>query len=163
MTTQEQVNICAQKLRMAVIVFLLQNDLLSCNATKSVDEDELQWRAKKIYAMPCCTAQLKRLFNDCHELRRERGQFPAPVSVIDLEYCLKNRSIGYRSSQQIKLSWLPKKEDRELRCLEEFRNISAIYQKLIANGQKIIAPQTQPRICAEAEQIINKIHNQLTA
>lgn len=161
MNTQEQINALSDSLRMAVIVYLIQTDLLECNSTKGVDEKELEWRAKQIFEMPCCTAQLKSLFSDCHDLQRERGQFPTPVSIMDLRYCLKNRYIGFGCKQNLKLSWLPKKEDRELRGLKEFKAIAGVYKKLIAAGKSIIAPKRDSS--NEISLIVENIQRRLTA
>jgi len=130
------VNEMAKNLRIACIRVLLSNDLLEHNAAKSVDETELAWRANEIDKLPIPTARLKKLFADCHQLRVDRGEFPKPVSVADLKYCVQYRAVGYRCSNICKNPWLPAKEDLELRALPEFKQLANHYLQV----GKVIAP-----------------------
>lgn len=153
---QQNINNLAKALRIACIRQLLSTDLLKHNATKTVDEAELAWRANEIYKLPIPTARLKNLFADCHQLRSDRGEFPHPVSVADLEYCVKQRAVGYRSSNICKYPWLPSKEDKELRALPEFRMLANVYK----NAGKVIAPAKEMKD-TEANLITSHLLKQL--
>ena len=104
---QEQVNNLAKALRLQVIEALIKEDRIKYNAQRPTDE-EMLYMVTAIDKLPCCTALLRRLFEDAHEMHEEKGMFPHAVTVGDLEWCLKNRGIGYRSIQRVKHSWLPR-------------------------------------------------------
>ena len=120
---QEKVNYLSRLLRVQVIEFLVKEDRIKHGAAPLSDE-ELEFYKHSINKMSCCTAQLRRLFDDAHDMHEEKGMFPHAVTVGDLEWCLKYRTIGYSSTQNVKHSWLPKKEDAELRTLPAFRAIA---------------------------------------
>jgi len=145
MDIQEQVNTMVKNLRMAVIKKLLMHDIYKFGAAKTVDEAEIAWRANEIYKMDIPTANLKRLFEDCHEYCREIGMFDGPVRIADLEFCVKKRCIGFKCSGMVKNNWLPRNTDPELRALPEFKKLAELY---ISNGNRAIAP-TQTKTTAE--------------
>lgn len=138
MDIQGQVNIMAKALRIAVIKHLLLTDLYRFNASKSVDDAEIEWRANEINRLEISTGNMKSLFEDCHEYVREIGQFDGPVKIADLEFCARKRAVGYVCSNRFPLNWLPRKKDTELRALPEFRAIASLY---MTNGGQAIPPK----------------------
>lgn len=157
---QDKVNYLARLLRVQVIEYLVKEDRLKYGAAQLSDE-ELEFHKQAINRMPCCTAMLRRLFDDAHEMHQEKGMFPHAVCVGDLEWCLKYRGIGYRSVQSVKHSWLPLKADTELRRLPAFKAISAVYRPLIDQGEKILPPVDHKAVESEANAIINEISTHL--
>ena len=155
---QEKVNYLSRLLRVQVIEFLVKEDRIKHGAAPLADE-ELEFFKHAVNKMPCCTAQLRRLFEDAHDMHEEKGMFPHAVTVGDLEWCLKYRIIGYSSTQNVKHSWLPKKEDTELRTLPAFRALAAVYRPLIDQGKKILPPVDRKAIESEAQAIINQVSN----
>ena len=155
---QEKVNYLSRLLRVQVIEFLVKEDRIKHGAAPLADE-ELEFFKHAVNKMPCCTAQLRRLFDDAHDMHEEKGMFPHAVTVGDLEWCLKYRIIGYSSTQNVKHSWLPKKEDTELRTLPAFRALAAVYRPLIDQGKKILPPVDRKAIESEAQAIINQVSN----
>lgn len=153
---QESVNKLSKLLRLQVIEYLLKKDCLDYNQPIP-SEEELTYRKRAINNMPCCTKMLKRLFQDAHEMHEEKGMFPHTACVGDLEWCLKNRNIGYRCCQNVKHSWLVAKEDIDLRQLPAFKQIAKIYTPMIQNRQAILAPTEQDRISKEALELINTV------
>ena len=157
---QEKVNYLSKLLRVQVIEHLVKEDRIKHGAAPLSDE-ELEFYKHSINKMPCCTAQLRRLFNDAHDMHEEKGMFPHAVTVGDLEWCLKFRMVGYSSTQNVKHSWLPKKEDSDLRTLPAFKALAEVYRPLIATGKKILPPVDRKAIESEAQAIINQVSFQL--
>lgn len=157
---QEQVNKLSKALRLQVIEALVKVDRIKYGAERLAD-DEMLYTVKCIDAMPCCTAMLRRLFEDAHDYHREIGMFPHPACIGDLEWCCKNRVIGYASVQNVRHSWLPLKADDDLRRLPAFRQLAAIYRPLIEAGKKILPPVDRKAIESEANAIINDLTNHL--
>ena len=157
---QNKVNYLAKLLRVQVIEHLVKEDRLKYGAAQLGDE-ELEFHKQAINKMPCCTAMLRRLFNDAHDMHDEKGMFPHAATVGDLEWCLKHRGIGYRSVQSVKNSWLPLKADADLRRLPAFRAISEVYRPLIAAGKPVLPPIDKKAIEHEANAIVNDIKNHL--
>ena len=155
---QEKVNYLSRLLRVQVIEFLVKEDRIKHGAAALADE-ELEFFKHAVNKMPCCTAQLRRLFEDAHDMHEEKGMFPHAVTVGDLEWCLKYRIIGYSSTQNVKHSWLPKKEDTELRTLPAFRALAEVYRPLIATGKNILPPVDRKAVESEAQAIINQVSN----
>ena len=157
---QDKVNYLARLLRVQVIEALVKEDRLKYGAAQLSDE-ELEFYKQYINRLPCCTAMLRRLFEDAHEMHEEKGMFPHAASVGDLEWCIKHRTIGYACVQNVKHSWLPLKADAELRRLPAFKAISTVYRPLIAAGKPILPPIDKKAIENEANEIINEIKNHL--
>lgn len=155
---QEKVNYLSRLLRVQVIEFLVKEDRIKHGAAPLADE-ELEFFKHAVNKMPCCTAQLRRLFEDAHDMHEEKGMFPHAVTVGDLEWCLKYRIIGYSSTQNVKHSWLPKKEDTELRTLPAFRALAEVYRPLVIAGKNILPPVDRKAIESEAQAIINQVSN----
>ena len=153
---QEKVNHLSRLLRVQVIEFLVKEDRIKHGAAPLSDE-ELEFFKHAVNKMPCCTAQLRRLFDDAHDMHEEKGMFPHAVTVGDLEWCLKFRTIGYSSTQNVKHSWLPKKEDTELRTLPAFRALAEVYRPLVIAGKNILPPVDRKAIESEAQAIINQV------
>lgn len=152
----QNINEMAKALRVACIRYLLSTDLLRHNAAKTVDETELLWRVKEICKLPIPTAKLRNLFEDCHQLRTDRGEFPRPVSVADIEFCVKQRAVGYRSSNICRTPWLPPKNDPELRALPEFKALANVY----LTAGKVIAPTAENKD-TETNLITNRLLTKL--
>lgn len=157
---QEAVNRAAKNLRIQVIEFLIKKDCMDYNQAIPSDE-ELAYRKHAINNLPCCTKLLKKLFRDAHDMHEEKGMFPHAVCISDLEWCLKNRNIGYGCSQSVKMDWLPYKEDAELRRLPGFVELANIYRPLLDAGKNILPPINKKAIESEALQIINGVAENL--
>lgn len=157
---QEQVNRLSKVLRLQVIETLVKIDRVKYGAQK-IEGEELFFTVKSIDALPCCTAQLRRLFEDAHDYHNDIGMYPHAASIGDLEYCCKNRVIGYGSTQNVPYYWLPKKEDGDLRTLPAFRQLSNIYRPLIAARKKILPPIDKATVTNEATAIINELSTHL--
>lgn len=157
---QEQVNKLSKALRLQVIEALIKEDRVKYNAGRPTDE-EMFYMVSFVNNLPCCTAMLRRLFEDAHDMHDEKGMFPHAASVGDLEWCMKHRGIGYRSTQNVKHSWLPLKADTELRRLPAFKELATIYCPLIEQGKKIMPPIDHKAVENEANAIINEISTHL--
>lgn len=155
---QDNVNHWARLLRVQVIEALVKEDRLKYGAAQLSDE-ELEFHKQYINRLPCCTAMLRRLFEDAHEMHEEKGIFPHAVTVGDLEWCLKYRTIGYASTQSVKHGWLPLKADSDLRRLPAFRALAEVYRPLVIAGKNILPPVDRKAIESEAQAIINKVSN----
>lgn len=153
MTNAEHVML-ASKLRMAVIRTLVIQDLLDNGALDNYEEKELEWRAREIYSLKCCTKMLPRLFKDVREMREEKGQFSKEVTVADLKWCLENRVIGYKCYQRTKYSWLPDKSEKKLRELSEYKAIANEYKLMLAKGMPILPPKYEQ---VKPIEILNKL------
>lgn len=151
---QQKVNELANILRKQVIAVLILEDRRKFGAAP-LSKDEYEWTAMKIYEMAVPTRMLKRLFEDCHEMQNDKGQMLHAANVGELEWCIKNRCIGYRSTLNVRHGWLPKKEDKELRRLPAFVELSKIY----TNANHVIAPipEQNPQQ-AEIAQICNAMN-----
>ena len=136
---QNRINSLAKKLRLQTIDFLIKKDIIDYKGKMPSDE-EFVYMTREVFKIKCCTKLLKKLFRDAHEMHEEKGMFPHTVSVSDLEWCIKNRHIGYGCTQAVAQPWLPYKEDHELRKLPAFVEIGAIYRGLIAQGKPILPP-----------------------
>ena len=157
---QSKVNYLARLLRVQAIEYLVKEDRLKYGAAQLSDE-ELEFHKQAINRMPCCTAMLRRLFEDAHEMHQEKGMFPHAVCIGDLEWCLKYRAIGYSSTQSVKHNWLPLKADADLRRLPAFKAIAAVYRPLIDQGKKILPPVDHKAVENEANAIINELSTHL--
>lgn len=157
---QDKVNYLARLLRVQVIEALVKEDRLKYGAAQLSDE-ELEFYKQYINRLPCCTAMLRRLFEDAHEMHEEKGMFPHAASVGDLEWCIKHRTIGYACVQSVKHSWLPLKSDADLRRLPAFKAIAAVYRPLIDQGKKILPPVDHKAVENEANAIINELSTHL--
>lgn len=158
--TQDKINHFSKLLRLQVIEYLIKLDCMTYNVPVPAEE-EIDFRKAMIFKMPCCTKLLKKLFRDAHDMHEEKGMFPHAVSVGDLEWCLRNRTIGYGCSQSVKQDWLPYKEDSELRRLPAFLELARIYKPMIDAGEKIIPPIDKEAIENEALAIINGVAKNL--
>ena len=134
---QAKIDSLTEQLRKQVIAALLVTDRRKFGA-QPLSADEYEWTAMENYKMPCPTRLLKRLFEDCHEMQNDKGQMLHAVNVGELEWCLKNRCIGYASVLNVKHGWLPKKSDTELRKLPAFVELKTIYKA----AKRVIAPTT---------------------
>ena len=157
---QEQVNRLSKALRLQVIETLVKIDRVKYGAQK-IDGEEMVFTVRCIDALPCCTAQLRNLFNDAHDYHEDIGMFPHAATIADLEYCCKKRSIGYSSTQDVSHYWLPKKEDGDLRTLPAFRQLAAVYRPLVAAGKKILPPMDHNAVVSEATAIVNELTTHL--
>ena len=153
---QEQVNSLAKTLRLQVIEVLIKEDRVKYNAPRPTDE-EMLYMVSFIDRLPCCTAMLRRLFEDAHEMHDEKGMFPHSVCIGDLEWCIKHRTIGYSCVQTVKNSWLPLKQDSDLRRLPAFSQLAKVYRPLIAAGKNILPPVDKKAIESEANAIVNEL------
>ena len=154
--TQDRINHFSKLLRLQVIEYLIKLDCMTYNVPVPAEE-EIDFRKAMIFKMPCCTKLLKKLFRDAHDMHEEKGMFPHAVSVGDLEWCLKNRTIGYSCTQRVQHGWLVAKEDEDLRRLPAFVELTRIYRPLIAAGKKILPPVEKKAIENEAMAIINEV------
>lgn len=159
-SVQNKVNHLARLLRVQVIETLVKEDRLKYGAAQLSDE-ELEFYKQYINRLPCCTAMLRRLFEDAHEMHEEKGMFPHAASVGDLEWCIKHRTIGYACVQAVKHSWLPLKSDADLRRLPAFRQLTNIYRPLIAAGKPILPPVDRKAVESEANAIVNELATNL--
>lgn len=160
-STQAQVNKLAKALRLQVIEALIKEDRVKYEG-KRPTEEEMSYMIGFVDRLPCCTALLRKLFRDAHEMHEEKGMFPHAVCMGDLEWCIKFRTIGYKSSQSVKNAWLPLKQDVELRRLPAFLALSKIYKPMIDAGKKILPPIDEKAIEHEALAIVNELANHLT-
>lgn len=157
---QEQVNTLAKALRLQVIEVLIKEDRIKYNAQRPTDE-EMLYMVGYIDRLPCCTALLRKLFDDAHDMHDEKGMFPHAACIGDLEWCLKYRHIGYTSIQSVPHSWLPLKADADLRRLPAFRQLTNIYRPLIAAGKRILPPVDRKAVESEANAIVNELATNL--
>ena len=159
--TQHTVNRLAKNLRLQVIEALFKEDRLKYEGKRPTD-DEMFYMVNAVDRLPCCTALLRRLFNDAHEMHEEKGMFPHAVCVGDLEWCIKNRTIGYGVTQSsVPNAWLPLKQDVELRRLPAFLELARIYRPMIEAGKRILPPIDQEKIENEALAIVNGLADKL--
>lgn len=152
---QETVNVLVKMLRVQIIERLIKEDHFRHNQPLP-SEEEMEYRKVAICKLPCCTKMLKKLFADAHRMHDDRGMFPHTVSVADLEWCLEHRYIGMQSN--VKYSWLPAKEDVELKQLPAFVKLDAIYRRI----KKALPPIDRNAIENEATAIVNNLTLNLT-
>ena len=162
MNTQENVNRLAKALRLQVIEYLVKEDIFKFRGERLNDAD-LMTTVRLIDRIPCCTRKLPELFRDAHRMHESKGMMPHCATVGDLEWCMDYRTIGYQCEQRIAHSWLPYKEDEELRRLPAFRQLAQVYAPLIQAGKKILPPVDERAVVSEAQAIINQVSNAITA
>lgn len=160
MNTQEQVNKFSKLLRMQVIEFLVKEDVFKYRGERLNDAD-LMMTVKLIDKIPCCTRKLPELFRDAHRYHENIGMMPHAATIADLEFCMKQRYIGFQCSQRIAHSWLPYKEDEDLRRLPAFKQLAQVYAPLIQAGKKILPPVDRKAVVSEAQAIINELATNL--
>lgn len=160
-STQAQVNKLAKALRLQVIEALIKEDRVKYEG-KRPTEEEMSYMIGFVDRLPCCTALLRKLFRDAHEMHEEKGMFPHAVCVGDLEWCIKNRTIGYGVTQSsVPNAWLPLKQDVDLRRLPAFLELARIYRPMIEAGKRILPPIDQEKIENEALAIVNGLADKL--
>lgn len=158
---QSEVNRLSLLLRLQVIEYLITEDRIKYGASPLPDEQMVVIK-RMVNKLPCCTKRLKDLFNDVHHMQEEKGMFPHPVNVGEMEWCLKNRQIGYVCIQRVRQSWLPFKEDKELRALPAFKMLTAVYRPMLANGKNPLPPIEEDKIQEEALAIVNCLTAKIT-
>ena len=161
MTVQDKVNSLAKLLRVQVIEYLVKEDLFKYRGERLNDAD-LMMTVKLIDKIPCCTRKLRSLFADAHQYHKDIGMMPHAATIADLEFCMKQRYIGFQCEQRIAHSWLPYKEDEDLRRLPAFKQLAQVYAPLIQAGKKIIPPVDRKAVVSEAQAIINQVSNAIT-
>lgn len=151
----------AAQIRREVIYYLLKNEFLA-NRQSVPEKETLAYEIEKIYAMPCQTKLLKRLFEEAREYRAERGFYPSAVTIADLEAALKNKAVGYACTQNVKYGFLPWRTDKELRALPSVRTLLEGYRLLLKQGKEIFLPAPEGTSESEAKKIAEIIANHLT-
>ena len=159
--TQEQVNRLAAQIRREVIYYLLKNEFLA-NRQSVPEKETLAYEIEKIYAMPCQTKLLKRLFEEAREYRAERGFYPSAVTIADIEAAYKNKAVGYACTQNVKYGFLPWKKDKELRALPAVKTLLEGYRFLLKAGKKIPLPLPTNRENKDLQSITNAVSGHLT-
>ena len=162
MNTQENVNRLAKALRLQVIEYLVKEDIFKFRGERLNDAD-LMMTVKLIDKIPCCTRKLPELFRDAHRYHEAKGMMPHAATIADLEFCMKQRYIGFTCEQRIAHSWLPYREDADLRRLPAFQQLAQVYAPLIQAGKKILPPVDERAVVSEAQAIINQVSNAITA
>lgn len=161
MTVQDKVNSLATLLRVQVIEYLVKEDVFKYRGERLNDAD-LMMTVKLIDKIPCCTRKLRSLFADAHQYHKDIGMMPHAATIADLEFCMKQRYIGFQCEQRIAHSWLPYKEDEDLRRLPAFKQLAQVYAPLIQAGKKILPPVDRKAVVIEAQAIINQVSNAIT-
>lgn len=133
---QQKVNELSRALRLQVIEALVKEDCVKYRAALPNDA-EMAYYIEFIDRLPCCTRKLADLFRDAHAYHDDIGMMPHAVTLADLEWCIKNRVIGYASMQNVKYAWLPAPADTMLRRLPAFCAIDALYKA----EKKVVAPK----------------------
>ena len=159
---QDKVNNLTKALRLQVIEYLVKEDIFKFRGERLNDAD-LMMTVKLIDKIPCCTRKLPELFRDAHRYHEDIGMMPHAATIADLEFCMKQRSIGFQCEQRIAHSWLPFKEDEDLRRLPAFKQLAQVYAPLIQAGKKILPPVDRKAVVSEAQAIINQVSNAITA
>lgn len=159
---QDKVNSLAKLLRVQVIEYLVKEDVFKYRGERLNDAD-LMMTVKLIDRIPCCTRKLPELFRDAHRYHEDIGMMPHAATIADLEFCMKQRYIGFTCEQRIAHSWLPYKEDTDLRRLPAFRQLAQVYAPLIQSGKRILPPVDESAVVSEAQAIINQVSNAITA
>lgn len=159
--TQEQVNRLAAQIRREVIYHLLKNEFLA-NRQSVPAKETLAYEIEKIYAMPCQTKLLKRLFEEAREYRAERGFYPSAVTIADLEAAYKSKAVGYACTQNVKYGFLPWKKDKELRTLPAVKVLLEGYRLLLKESKPILLPAPADAPSGDLKQITGAIAEHLT-
>lgn len=159
---QDKVNNLTKALRLQVIEYLVKEDVFKYRGERLNDAD-LAMTVAFIDKIPCCTRKLRSLFADAHQYHEDIGMMPHAATIADLEFCMKQRYIGFQCEQRIAHSWLPFKEDEDLRRLPAFKQLAQIYAPLIQAGKKILPPVDRKAVVSEAQAIINQVSNAITA
>lgn len=161
MDIQDKVNEFAKLLRVQIIEALIKEDCIKYGA-EIPDPWKLNFMVESVDKLKCCTRKLRTLFKDAHQYHEDIGMFPHAATIADLEYCMDKRFIGFSCEHRIPLSWLPYKEDEDLRRLPAFRKLAEIYKPLIAQGKKILPPINKNAVVDEAQAIINQVAQNIT-
>lgn len=100
------------EIRKAVITTLWADEYVKRGLEAPADEI-MERLCQMTFSIPCTTRQMKRLFEDAHELMAERNEADKVPTIPMLEWCLKYRCVGYSSVQSEggKYSWLPGLKD----------------------------------------------------
>lgn len=150
---QNRINTLCEALRKQVVSALIMEDRRKW-AAPALSGEEAIWTAQQIFALPVPTRMLRRLFEDAHKLQAARGEMLRPATVGELEWCIKNRSIGYPTSLRVPLGWLPAKEDADLRKLPAFQELKKIYTET----KLVVGPKIEPKkIDHETTELLNRI------
>ena len=155
---QSKINTLARALRLQVISYLVKEDIFKYRG-ENLNDADMSMTIELIDRIPCCTRKLRDLFKDAHRMHEDKGMMPHAVTIGDLEWCMEYRSIGYACEQRTAHSWLPYKEDEQLRKLPAFIELEKIYR----HEHKVIAPINQKAIINEAQAIINQVASNLTS
>lgn len=134
-STQITVNRLAKTLRLQIIEYLVKEDLFKFRGER-LNAEDLKKTIEIIYKIPCCTRKLRALFEDAHRMHEDKGMMPHSASIGDLEWCMRYRSIGYRSEHSISYAWLPEPKDSALKSLPAFIELDKIYKR----EKRAIAP-----------------------
>lgn len=159
---QDKVNNLTKALRLQVIEYLVKEDIFKYRGERLNDAD-LMMTVKLIDKIPCCTRKLPELFRDAHRMHEAKGMMPHAATIADLEFCMKQRYIGFQCEQRIAHSWFPYREDADLRRLPAFKQLAQVYAPLIQAGKKILPPIDKKAVVSEAQAIINQVSNAITA
>lgn len=127
-STQITVNRLAKTLRLQIIEYLVKEDLFKFRGER-LNAEDLKKTIEIIYKIPCCTRKLRALFEDAHRMHEDKGMMPHSASIGDLEWCMRYRSIGYRSAHTISFAWLPEPKDSALKKLPAFVELDRIYRE----------------------------------
>ena len=127
-STQITVNRLAKTLRLQIIEYLVKEDLFKFRGER-LNAEDLKKTIEIIYKIPCCTRKLRALFEDAHRMHEDKGMMPHSASIGDLEWCMRYRSIGYRSEHSISYAWLPEPKDSALKKLPAFVELDRIYRE----------------------------------
>ena len=127
-STQITVNRLAKTLRLQIIEYLVKEDLFKFRGER-LNAEDLKKTIEIIYKIPCCTRKLRALFEDAHRMHEDKGMMPHSATIGDLEWCMRYRSIGYRSEHSISYAWLPEPKDSALKKLPAFVELDRIYRE----------------------------------
>ena len=127
-STQITVNRLAKTLRLQIIEYLVKEDLFKFRGER-LNAEDLKKTIEIIYKIPCCTRKLRALFEDAHRMHEDKGMMPHSATIGDLEWCMRYRSIGYRSEHSISYAWLPEPKDNALKKLPAFVELDRIYRE----------------------------------
>lgn len=127
-STQITVNRLAKTLRLQIIEYLVKEDLFKFRGER-LNAEDLKKTIEIIYNIPCCTRKLRALFEDAHRMHEDKGMMPHSATIGDLEWCMRYRSIGYRSEHSISYAWLPEPKDSALKKLPAFVELDRIYRE----------------------------------
>ena len=128
----------ARELRRQVIEACVKADCIR-NRAPIPGDVEMSFIVGEIYRLPCATRILDRLFADAHDYHAEIGMMPHAASVQDLEYCIRNRAVGYRSTQNVRHPWLA---PARMQMLTAAKELDALYRE----AGSVIAPVTKTSV-----------------